>query len=35
MLPGNSSSLAPAEREKFVAGPFTIYTRVAGFQARA
>lgn len=32
MLPPNSSILAPGEGEKFVAGPFTITTRVAGSQ---
>ncbi len=33
MLPTNSSILSPGEGEKFVAGPFTILTRVAGSQS--
>jgi len=32
MLPANSSILSPGEGEKFVAGPFTLFTRVAGSQ---
>ncbi len=32
MLPPNASILYPGEGEKFVAGPFTIFTRVAGSQ---
>lgn len=32
MLPPNSSILSPDEGEKFVAGPFTIFTRVSGAQ---
>ena len=32
MPPAKSSVLAPGAGEKLVAGPFTIYTRVAGSQ---
>jgi len=32
MLPSNSSILSPGEGEKFIAGPFTLFTRVAGAQ---
>lgn len=33
MLPPNASVLSPGEGERFVAGPFTITSRVAGSQS--